>query len=208
MILDGFSYINLPVKTNDLLKDIENLYTVNCRRKNFLHVLAVANSIEELSVRFHLEKDICILASYCHDIAVIIHPQDMLEYARQLGMQIFTAEEKYPFLLHQRFSVMIAEEYFDIRDQRLLSSVGVHSTLKTNPSDYEMALFLADKLSWDQDGIPPYFRTVHDALDQSLYHAALAYIDYVMQHDMILYPHLWLEEAYKWLQEYCHGLEN
>jgi hypothetical protein len=37
-----------------------------------------------------------------------------------------------------------------------------------------MALFLADKIAWDQAGAPPYLETVERELSRSLYHASLA----------------------------------
>ena len=75
-----------------------------------------------------------------------------------------------------------------------------HSTLHKKPSDYDILLFLSDKLSWDQDGIPPFFDVVSDALEHSLNYAALVYINFVMDNGFILFPHKWLLEAKNFLQ--------
>ena len=85
---------------------------------------------------------------------------------------------------------------------RVLEAVGCHSTLKANPSPYDMALFVADKLAWDQPGAPPYENNVREALAVSLEAACLSHIDYVLRHGMILMPHTWLLEARNWLIPY------
>ncbi|WP_242663031.1 HD family phosphohydrolase [Clostridium acetobutylicum] len=78
-----------------------------------------------------------------------------------------------------------------------------HTTLRNGASNYEMALFVSDKLSWDQSGTPPYYDVVNKELNKSIYHASLAYIRYVLDNNMILMPHRWMLEAKVWLEEYC-----
>ena len=73
----------------------------------------------------------------------------MLRYAKDYNMFLDLSEEKYPFLLYQRFSATVAMEVFKVNDERILSAITHHTTLKANHSQYEMILFLADKLSWD-----------------------------------------------------------
>ena len=128
----------------------------------------------------------------------------MLRYAKDYNMFLDLSEEKYPFLLYQRFSATVAMEVFKVNDERILSAITHHTTLKANPSQYDMALFVADKLSWDHDGVPPYFQIVQSELDKSLYHASLAYIDFVLNHNMVLCPHKWLVEAYQWFCRRSH----
>ena len=53
----------------------------------------------------------------------------------------------------------------------------------------------ADKLSWDQNGKPPYDNLIKKALTQSLETACLYYITYALENQMILFPHRWLVDA-------------
>ncbi|MDQ7094570.1 bis(5'-nucleosyl)-tetraphosphatase (symmetrical) YqeK [Desulfosporosinus sp. PR] len=206
MILEAFESVVIPELTNDFKTNIENLFTSNHKQAIYRHVQRVATTNSEIAEKFHLNKEVCIQAAYCHDIAGIINENHMLQYARDYNMPLDVAEEKYPFLLHQRFSALLAMDMFKINDERILSAIAYHSTLKSNPSQYDMALFVADKLSWDQDGAPPYLQIIQSEIDKSLYHASLAYIEFVLNHNMILYPHHWLVEAYEWLKMYrCDG---
>ena len=178
---------------------IITLFELNNKYKTLEHSENVARVNIELAEKFNLDKAKCETAAYCHDISGVINPQNMLAYAESHDMYIDTAEEKYPFLLHQRLSAVIAETIFDITDEEILSPIRHHTTLKANPTEYEMALFVADKLAWDQDGTPPFYDEVNNALEISLYHASYAYIKYVTDNNMILYPHTWFTEAKEWL---------
>ena len=67
-----------------------------------------------------------------------------------------------------------------------------------------MTLFIADKLSWDQDGRPPLYDLVKEELDKSLYHAALTYMNYIVENKLILYLHKWFIEGKQWLEEFVN----
>jgi predicted HD superfamily hydrolase involved in NAD metabolism len=200
MLLSLFDYIKLPGLSGELSKDIENILVFNNKQHILNHIRNVVKKSSELAEKFCLDKTMCEISGYCHDIAIIINPKDMLGYIKNNGMYSDKTEEKYPFLLHQRFSGIIAEELFGIKDERILSAITHHTTLKKNPSEYDMVLFIADKLCWDQEGMPPFYDIIINELNKSLQHASLAYIKYIFENNMILYPHLWLSEAYEWLK--------
>ena len=68
----------------------------------------------------------------------------------------------------------------------------------SKPSKYEMVLFLADKISWDQDGEPPYIDIIEEGLSISLENACKNYINYVYENNMLLCPHKWMNEAHRY----------
>lgn len=207
MILKAFESVIIPELTNHLKTDIGNLFISNNKRDIYRHVERVADINKEIANKYNLNEEVCIVSAYCHDIACIINENEMLQYAKDYNMSLDISEEKYALLLHQRFSALITKDMFKVNDERILSAITHHSTLKANPSLYDMALFVADKLSWDYDDFPPYFKTIQIELDKSLYHASLAYIEFVLNHNMILYPHQWLVEAHQWLRLYCNSIE-
>lgn len=88
----------------------------------------------------------------------------------------------------------------------ILSSIKYHTTLRKNPTKYDMVLFIADKLAWDQEGEPPYYDIVMNELNKSLYHASFAYIKYIIDNNMILLPHKWIKEAFSYLKNYINNL--
>lgn len=199
MILNEYKYITLPEKTGDIITDTERLFQFNGKSETFNHVRRVANVNAELAEKFALDKNACIIGGYLHDISAVIKPEDMLHYAEENGFELCEAERSFPFLLHQRISGIIAEEYFGIEDSNIISPIECHTTLKSEPTQYEMALFIADKLAWDRDGTPPFYDSVKAALDNSLENACCEYMDYMISNGKILCPHTNWNLAYEWL---------
>ena len=68
-------------------------------------------------------------------------------------------------------------------------------------------MFIADKISWDQDGIPPYLDGLLSALDCSLESAALYYIKYLLDQGVKV-VHPWLKEAHESLSKAVSKGEN
>ena len=187
--------------TGDIKADAQSLLYSHGKQKTFDHAKAVAEMNMKIAEQYGLDKDICELCGYLHDISAVVSPGDMLVYATEKGWHIDESERKHPFLLHQRVSKTIAKQYFGVGDERILSAVECHTTLKMNPSAYDMALFIADKLAWDQEGEAPFYSVVNDALNQSLVAASLAYMDYIVENKMILHPHKWFEAGVRYLRK-------
>ena len=201
-MLKLFDYVKISAPLNsDLQARVERILCDNGKEATFTHVCAVADAAVRLAEKFGLDAEVCRTAGLLHDISAVIKPADMLAGAEEKGWYIDEAERKYPFLLHQRVSKVVAEEDFGITDPRVLSAIEVHTTLKKDFSAYDLAVFLADKIAWDRGGEPPYRVAVEAGLALSLEAAALAYIDFVMENGMILHPHAWLLEAREHLQK-------
>lgn len=165
----------------------------------FTHSMNVAREIESIAAQYALDPGICRMSALCHDLGGIFTPEDMMAKAVALDLPLDPAETQHPFLLHQHFSRIICQERLRISDTRILEAVGCHTTLKSNPSPYDMALYIADKLQWDQSGAPLYENNVREALAVSLEAACLTHIDYALSNGMVLMPHTWLLEARNWL---------
>ena len=200
MLFDAFPYVRLPALTGSLSSDVQNLLEANGKTKTFRHVAAVAQFNRGIAARFGLDPHACEAAGYLHDISAVIAPADMLSYAQSRALPLCEAERRYSFLLHQRLSRMVASEYFGVSDEDILSPIECHTTLREDASPCDMALFIADKLAWDQAGTPPYFEIVNAALERSLDAACLAFMDYTMESGGLLCPHVNWTAAHSWLK--------
>ena len=201
MDINNYSYVNTTEITGDVVMDIKNFLLDNNKSKTLKHVIDVANTNSKIAEKYGLDKNLCILCGYLHDISAVIKPQDMLNYMVENNLFIDESERKYPFILHQRISRLIAKNFFNISDEVILSAIECHTTLKANPSEYDMALFIADKLSWDQEGTPPFYDIVIKNLSVSLEKACLSYINYIIDNSMILHPHSWIIESKEYLEK-------
>ena len=96
----------------------------------------------------------------------------------------------------------MAKEVFAISNEVILNAVRCHTTLRANASRIDKILFVADKIKWDQQGIPPYLKDILLAIDSSLDEAAYCYLEYLWtSKNQLKVIHPWLREAYFDLKE-------
>ena len=176
---------------------IRDTYLTRNKVKTLKHVEEVAETAAWLAGILHLDVQKARMAALLHDISAVMSPLEMYETAVERGMPIDPAEEKYHFLLHQRISRIIAEEQFGIRDEDILSAVECHTTLKQNAGPYDQLVFIADKISWDQEGVPPCYEELKKMAAESLEEACFFYIRYQFENKLLLMPHRWISEAYE-----------
>ncbi|MDR1630038.1 MAG: HD domain-containing protein [Oscillospiraceae bacterium] len=200
--INTYEYINVPEITGNMEIDVKNLLELNGKGDTYKHVKAVADTNVQIAKMYGLDETNCKVSGFLHDISVVIQPKDMLNYFVNGMLFIDESEKRYPFLLHQRVSKLLSESLFKIFDPNILSSIECHTTLKDNPSESDMALFIADKLSWDQDGKPPFYDIVKKELSVSLEKASYAYINYIIDNNIILYPHQWLLQAKQYFEKF------
>ena len=142
-------------------------------------------------------------AGWLHDVSAVIPIPARLPTAEAMGMRIMPAERKAPMLLHQRLSAVMAREVFGVEDDTVLNAIRCHTTLRAGATALDKVVFLADKISWDQDGEPPYLETLKQALDEEGLDAAVrVYLRFLWdRRDGMPAIHPWLEAAYKDLMD-------
>lgn len=170
------------------LKTLEENQLLICQN----HTKRVMTCIEKLAEDHKLPLDQARLAAEYHDVGGIVPNHLRVAFCQAFGIEILKEEEAYPILLHQKISGLLAEHVFEIEDKQVLSAISCHTTLKARPSQMDCVMFLADKIEWDQRGIPPYKKDLLEALDESLEAACMVYIDYLLQDPnlKIAHPHL------------------
>ncbi len=201
MFFDAYPYVACPALTGNLARDVQNLLEANGKPRTFEHVLNVSRVCRDIAARFGLDARACEAAGLLHDISAVITPADMLACVQSRRLPLCEAELRHNFLLHQRVSRMIALKYFGVSDENILLAIECHTTLREGASPCDMALFIADKLAWDQEGTPPFYEDVSAALDRSLEAACLTYMDFMVDSGRLLCPHVNWTAAHRWLRE-------
>lgn len=200
-MLDKICYINYSKTENELGNRIETLFLSNNQQKRYEHISAVTKRIDTIAVQYGLDREKCRNSALLHDVSTLIKWEEMLLYATDNNWELCNAEMSHPFLLHQRISEVIAREDFDINDKDVLNAIAFHTTLRENPTKYEMALFVADKLEWSPGGEPPYYRQMMDALNVSLEAACYAYVKYNEETGNMTSIHSEYAKTIVWLKE-------
>lgn len=184
--------------TGNIEKDSYNLLIKhNCHRIAH-HSLRVGKAAKHIAQKYNIDCSFAEASGYLHDIGGIFPNDTRVEVAAAMGIEILQEERELPLILHQKISVVLAKELFIINNIEILNAIECHTTLRTNPSKLDMVLFIADKIEWDQDGVPPYFEEVVKGLEVSLECAAFNYIDYLfMNKEKLKVVHPWLLAAYR-----------
>ncbi|MGN7383749.1 bis(5'-nucleosyl)-tetraphosphatase (symmetrical) YqeK [Paenibacillus sp. SAFN-117] len=200
-VLEPYTVLEM---TGSLEKDVAGFLTRHRRPKTAEHSINVGRKARELAARFGADPDQAEAAGYLHDISAIFPNEERIEVSRQLGIEVLPEEELFPMIIHQKMSRVMARELFHVTDEPILSAVECHTTLKPGSSLMDRIVFVADKIAWDQQGIPPYLDSLLDELDHSIAHAALVYLEFLWdrRHNLkVLHP--WAEAAYKELLAEC-----
>ena len=161
-----------------------------------VHVRAVANEALALAQRFGVDAEAARLAGMLHDVAVIVPNPERVAFSRSLGLPVLPEEEQVPMILHQQHGKVMAQTVFGVQDERVLSAIECHTTLKANSSPLDRVVFLADKLSWDQQGTPPYKAELLEALEHGLEEGARFFVTHLISSPGLLVVHPWLREAH------------
>ena len=156
---------------------------------------------------FHVDSQKAQTAALLHDVSAIYPVEDRISVAQDMNISLYQEELKFPLIIHQRISAVMAKSIFNINDDEICSAIGCHTTLKRNYSKLDILLFVADKISWDQSGEPPYLNDLIKNLNISLEQAAYFYINYLLNHD-IKAVHPWLIEAYQQLKYDVNTIEK
>lgn len=183
--------------TGDIREDSHNLLMKHNKIIIDNHSLRVAEKAKLLAKQFGINENLAEVAGLLHDISGVYPNEEKLELCKKLNMEILLEEEKFPMILHQKISRVMAMEIFNISNKEILEAINCHTTLRSNASPLDMVLFIADKIEWDQKGAPPYINEVEKALNTSLELSAFKFIKYQMDNkENLKVIHPWLLEAY------------
>jgi predicted HD superfamily hydrolase involved in NAD metabolism len=188
--------------SGDLKSDVCTFLTTNGCPHTAAHSIEVGEEARTTAVRFGGDPQAAEKAGWLHDISAVFPADTRVEAARLMHVQVLPEEEQFPMIIHQKLSRVMAEDIFGIRDPAILDAVGCHTTLRAGSSQLDRILFVADKIAWDQPGIPPYLTELQAGLEHSLDHAAFAYLSYLWERrDTLRVIHPWLRDAYAELEQ-------
>lgn len=162
------------------------------------HCAAVASEARRIAALVGADADSAERAGWFHDVSAIFPTAARVAAAHTLGVVILPEEAAFPMILHQKLSAVLARELFGERNDAVLSAVGCHTTLKADASTLDTVVFVADKIAWDQPGIPPYRDALLAALAHSLDAAACVYLHFLWERRATLgVIHPWFADAYQ-----------
>lgn len=187
------------LESNSLYENIKDYFCKFQKKDIFNHTLEVVDEIKKIAFIFNLDKKKCVVAAYLHDIGRVVNNEDLILFCDMFGQAVEEEEKIFPLMLHQKASRIIAEKVFEIEDIQILNSIECHTTLKANPSEIDKAVFLADKLSWQEDEHQDLLSKMRTGLKHSKERAILYYQESLYnKRDSLLCYHKWAKESYRY----------
>ena len=181
-----------------LAQDVTAVLTQHQLPKVAGHVSRVAQEAKRLAVQFGADPLGAETAGWLHDISAVIPNAVRTALCQAFNIPVLPGEAAFPMILHQKLSVVVAQEVFGVADTAVLSAVGCHTTLKAQASLLDKIVFVADKIKWDQPGEPPYLAEIETAVAHSIDDACCVYLNYLwQQRDSLRYVHPWFVAAYE-----------
>ncbi|TWH60215.1 metal dependent phosphohydrolase [Desulfitobacterium sp. LBE] len=188
---EGFSF------SGDITSDALGLLHHHGREDVAKHVLAVAKTAQRLAPIYDVDSEAAYSAGLLHDISLIFSTSQMLQTALDLGLEPVAAEKMVPYLLHGKLSAAIAEIVFEVKNDSLVHAVSCHTTLCAKATTLDKVVFLADKMSWDQEH-SPFKPELETALEKSLDEAVGVFLTWTWkQKDKLDAIHPWLIDAWQ-----------
>lgn len=200
---NGDSVMNIRflhcIEKGTLTQQVKCLFAEAGKLEEYDHSLKVADNMEKLSAKYDLDNTQAYAAAMLHDTGKIIKVKNRLDFCMKNGIEIMDIEKEHPELLHQKISAKLAELIFSIDDKEILNAVSVHTTLKSQPGMLDKMLFLADKLSFEEDEYKEVVKKMKkEALENSSPEKAISiYLEYIFSTHDDKTMHPWMKQAYQ-----------
>ncbi len=134
--------------TNQLKQEIKTFLLEKECYATYNHCITVGDYAEEIGHEFlnEAEREQVKIAGYLHDISAIYPNNERIFVAEDMKIELFKEERQFPMIIHQKISRIMAQREFGIQDEKILSAISCHTTLKKKFSKVDLVLFVADKI--------------------------------------------------------------
>lgn len=154
--------------SGDLLRGVDAIFQRYGREITRRHVPRAVAEGRRLAARFGVSEDAAGMALWLHDIGGVFARSEMVGLCEALDVPVCPEERQLPLVLHAKLNVVLAREWQGVTSPDILQAVLYHTTLHAEPTPLDQVVFLADKLEWDQRGLPPYHAGLSAALDEGV----------------------------------------
>ena len=127
------------------LEQYKDWLKANLNKERYEHSLGTAECAKELADKFGLDSEKAYLSGLIHDCAKCF-PNDELKSVICDCADLCDGELSNPKTYHAPAGAILAKKEFNVCDDEVLSAVRWHTLGKTDMSDFEKIIFLADKI--------------------------------------------------------------
>ncbi len=194
-------YLNFKT-TGNFKKDIKAYFLACDRLDTYEHTLDVVRELYNIEKQFGLVEEGSYIACYCHDLGRVVNKDEIIEFCIENNIEVTDEERQMPSILHQKISRFIADTVFGIRDENILNAIRYHTTSRREPSNIEIEVLLADKLSWKEEGCEKIVNEIREAIKDSKEKVIFYYLtDLELKKETLQLYHNDSQEAYEYFKQ-------
>lgn len=142
----------------------------NLNQERYEHSLGSAECAAALAEKFSLDKDKAYLCGLIHDCAKCFHDKELKNMICDYH-DLCDGELLNPKTYHAPAGAILAKQEFGICDNEILSAIRWHTLGKTDMTDFEKIIFIADKIEKRTRPIEhriPIEKALENSLDSAL----------------------------------------
>jgi len=186
----------------NIYENIKSYFIKYNKLEIYEHTLKVAKELDGLNGTFDFDMEKCKLGVYLHDIGRVVENTHLVKFCEENNHEFTEGEKKVPSILHQFASEIIARKVFGIKDIEVLNAIECHTTLRSNPTETDITVFLSDKLSWSEKEHQKLVGNMREAVKESKEKAVFCYQEKLFEEKHLLKCyHKWSNESYQYLLE-------
>lgn len=118
------------------------------------HTMGVAYTAASLSFVHGCDLQKALIAGMLHDCAKNIPDDKKIRLCEKHGIEISTAEQHAPSLLHAKLGAFLAEEQYGVKDEEVLDAIRYHTTGRPKMTLLEKIIFVADYIEPNRKVLP------------------------------------------------------
>lgn len=130
------------IYTNYNIEEIKEKLKNCLTSERYMHSIGVMEMAAELAKQFNYNIIKAEIAGLLHDCAKCLSTEELEKYSYCLC----ECERESKKTWHAPIGALIAEKEYGITDKEILSAIRWHTIGKTNMSDFEKIIFIADKI--------------------------------------------------------------
>ena len=174
------------------VEECEKKLQSRLKKNRFAHSLGVAETAVELAKKFSVDLEKAYVAGLLHDCAREFENNQLVEVAKNFGIEIGEIEKAVPLLLHSYIGAKMIKNIYEVDDAEISQAIYRHTVGAKNMTDLDKIIYFADMIEPNRNypGVEKLRALAENSnsLDEIILTALNESIIFVTQKNSLLHP--------------------
>lgn len=170
------------------INEMEEYLKESLIEKRFNHVLRVRDMAKVLAKHYEIDEYKAEIAALGHDVAKNMKLEELKKIINENNILLTEDEENTPELWHAMVAPIICKEIFKIEDEEVLSAMRWHTTGKTNMSNLDKIIYIADMVELGRrfSGVEEIRKSAFEDLNKGVLDGLTHSIKYLLDNNLLV----------------------